>query len=126
MNRISEQAAGKSGRLRSRNRKRALREALALSELHLMLASQEFWERWETVASRKWELHKIIKNCNKTPMDPEEHDLAAAILDLEQRMVSVLLAKRRQTLEDLHNPLEPLPAGKPGSFDSGRVLRVAC
>lgn len=119
------QAAGTGGRLRSRSRKGALREAVALSELHLSLASQELWERWEKVAERKSEIYKIIEVCNKTPMDPDERDLAAAVLDLERRMLSVLVAKRRQTEEDLNNALAPRPAAKAVS-GHGRLLRVAC
>jgi hypothetical protein len=122
-------AVGNAGRLRGLNRKDALRQAQALSELHLSLASEEFWDRWENVAARKADLYQTIGGCNGGPMDLEERAMAVRILDLERRMIALLEGKRKQDAEVLaaHPPDSFLSTvGKPAASQPGRVLRVAC
>jgi len=125
-----DQAAGNYGRLRSRSLKDVLQEILSLSELHLFVASEELWDRWETVADHKVKLYEIIECSGVFLMDREDRATAARILDLEGRMIALLKGKRKRAVESLQEAIRPnflLPsAGKSAVSNFGRLLRITC
>jgi hypothetical protein len=123
MSGIADQPAGNTGRLRDMTRKNALRRLFELSELHLWLAFDELWERWEDVATLKSKLYEIISRLGGAPMDSEELKTSARILDLEQRMISVLKAKKKRDGEEIR---EHMDSEKPIAPKAGLLLRIRC
>ncbi len=122
---LFNQPAGVSGRLHDMRRGEALRRLFELSELHLSLALEELWDRWETVAARKLELQRAVMCLGGSlPLNPQERFTLKRILELENRMISLLKAKRKRIAEEIH---ETMDSAKPAAASkSGRLLRVRC
>ena len=81
--------------------KEILRNLVSLSKIHLQLAFEENWGKWEQVANRKEYLYGELEPLKNMPLDDEYGEAVREIKRLEEQTKEQIDRRKKETKLEL-------------------------